>query len=73
VFIGRKIPALPIRGIRRKQKYTPNVFNGAIIVVSDLWSDSLRWNKLECAPFFRTDFNVIEREKFSHTSSEFLK
>ena len=30
-----------------------------IMVVSDLWSDLLRWNKLKLVPFFNADLNVI--------------
>ena len=29
------------------------------IVVSDLWSDSLRWNKLNLAYFFNAELNVF--------------
>jgi hypothetical protein len=32
---------------------------GVIIVVSDLWSHSLRWNKLKLVAFFNADLNVI--------------
>ena len=39
-----------------------------IIVVSDLWSDSLTWNKFKLAPFFNTDLNVIEKTEVSSIS-----
>ena len=51
--LQKPIPALFPRSIKKKLC--------VFIVVSDLWSDSLRWKKLKLAPFFNAALNVIEK------------